>query len=130
MSKPPERYGGTRIAAAGTHAAIASMAPRPAQARPRVPVAGGRELNRVHPRRGRGRVAAGSVGSATRTRVRSRRLRTRSDVMPNQPRKDNPSRAIRVEDELWHDALDAAAENDDTVSQVVRRALRDYVKRT
>jgi predicted DNA-binding protein len=43
--------------------------------------------------------------------------------MPDTPR------AIRIPDELWHAALDKAAEKGDTVSDIVRRALERYVKR-
>lgn len=49
--------------------------------------------------------------------------------MPNQPRADNPTRAIRVSDGLWHAAQEKAAERGETVSDVVRRALERYVKR-
>lgn len=49
--------------------------------------------------------------------------------MPNQPRPDNPPRTVRVEDELWEAAMDLTAKNDETMSQVVRRALRAYVKK-
>lgn len=41
---------------------------------------------------------------------------------------DTPSRNIRVDDELWKAAQARAAENDETVAQVIRRALREYVK--
>lgn len=43
--------------------------------------------------------------------------------MPNQARKENPARAVRVEDDLWHAAQATAAERGETVSEVVRRAL-------
>lgn len=46
--------------------------------------------------------------------------------MPNQPR--TPIRGIRVPDELWTAAQAAAATNDESVSDVVRRALEAYVK--
>lgn len=48
-------------------------------------------------------------------------------LMPNQPK--TPGRLIRVDEALWRAAQDAAAANDETVSDVVRRALRNYVKR-
>ena len=48
--------------------------------------------------------------------------------MPNQPRADNPARAIRVPDALWHAALAKAAERGETVSAIVRAALERYVK--
>ena len=47
--------------------------------------------------------------------------------MPNQPRADNPARAIRVPDTLWHAALAKAAERGETVSGIVRAALERYV---
>lgn len=37
-------------------------------------------------------------------------------------------RNIRVELPLWDDAKAAADENDETISDVIRRALTDYVK--
>lgn len=46
--------------------------------------------------------------------------------MPNAPRKDNPARAIRVPDELWHRAQDRAAEKGETVSEAVRKFLERY----
>jgi hypothetical protein len=49
--------------------------------------------------------------------------------MPNQPRPDNPARAIRVPDGLWHAAQAKAADRGETVSDVVRKALERYVKR-
>jgi len=48
--------------------------------------------------------------------------------MPNQPSATNPARAVRVEDELWQAALAKAAVNGETVSDVIRRALRRYVR--
>lgn len=50
--------------------------------------------------------------------------------MANQPRKDNPARTVRVEDDLWNDSNECAAWNDESVSQVVRRDLRAYVRKT
>lgn len=49
--------------------------------------------------------------------------------MPNQPRKDNPARAIRVPDGLWRAAKERAAEVGEPVSAVVIRALKEYVKK-
>jgi predicted transcriptional regulator len=49
--------------------------------------------------------------------------------MPNQPRPDNPARQVRVEDDLWHAADDAAEAEDTTRAEVIRQALRDLVKR-
>jgi hypothetical protein len=37
-------------------------------------------------------------------------------------------RAVRVPDELWTAALEATAERGETVSDVIRRALREYVE--
>jgi hypothetical protein len=48
--------------------------------------------------------------------------------MPNQPRPDNPARSVRVEDGLWQAAKKKAAEQGETVSDVIVRALRKYVK--
>lgn len=49
--------------------------------------------------------------------------------MPNQPRPENRHRMVRVEDELWTAAREAAEANGTTVSEVIRDALRRYVKR-
>ena len=38
------------------------------------------------------------------------------------------SRGIRVDDELWDSATAAARENRETVSDVIRRSLIQYVK--
>lgn len=48
--------------------------------------------------------------------------------MPNQPR--TPARAVRVDDTLWQAAQVKAAERGETVSDVIRRALERYVKRS
>ena len=42
---------------------------------------------------------------------------------------DTTPRAIRVPDVLWAAALAKAQDRDETVSDVVRRALERYVKR-
>ena len=47
--------------------------------------------------------------------------------MPNQPK--TPSRNVRVSDELWTAAQAKAAERDETVADVIRRALERYVSR-
>jgi predicted CopG family antitoxin len=47
--------------------------------------------------------------------------------MPNAPK--TPSRAIRIDDDLWSAALTKAGERGETVSEVIRRALRRYVSR-
>jgi hypothetical protein len=49
--------------------------------------------------------------------------------MANQPRLGNPARAVRVEDELWFAAMVIAIERGDNLSEVMRDALRRYVKR-
>jgi len=49
--------------------------------------------------------------------------------MPNQPRPDNPARAVRIKDGLWRAAKAKAAERGETVTDVIRRALERYVKR-
>ena len=41
---------------------------------------------------------------------------------------NTPPRAVRVPDELWGAALAHAARNDETVSDVIRRALTKYVR--
>ena len=46
--------------------------------------------------------------------------------MPNQPK--TPNRVVRVDDALWVAAQERAAENGETVSDVIRRALRAYTK--
>lgn len=48
--------------------------------------------------------------------------------MPNQPRPDNPGRNIRIPDHLWAAAKKRGHERGEQVSQVVRRALEEYVK--
>ena len=40
-----------------------------------------------------------------------------------------PARSVRVEDELWNAAMARTAQRGETVSDVVRRALRRYVGR-
>ena len=46
--------------------------------------------------------------------------------MPNQPK--TPHRVVRIDDELWHAAQAKARDNGETVSEIIRRALREYVK--
>ncbi len=36
-------------------------------------------------------------------------------------------RNVRVSDELWQEAMATAKELDETLAQVIRRALREYV---
>ncbi len=46
--------------------------------------------------------------------------------MPNQPK--TPIRSIRVPDDEWQAAQRRAAERGETVTDVIRRALRRYAK--
>jgi len=46
--------------------------------------------------------------------------------MPNQPK--TPNRVIRVDEELWRAAQAKAAARSETVSEAVRRYLRQYTK--
>ena len=46
--------------------------------------------------------------------------------MPNQPK--TPNRVIRVDEELWRAAQAKAADRSETVSEAVRRCLRQYTK--
>jgi predicted DNA binding CopG/RHH family protein len=50
-------------------------------------------------------------------------------MAPNQPRKENPARAVRVSDSLWTAAKKKAAERGETVSDIIRKALERYVKK-
>ena len=50
-------------------------------------------------------------------------------VMPNKPRPENRHRMVRVEDELWEAAKEAAAQEGTTVSAVIRDALKRYVNK-
>ena len=43
------------------------------------------------------------------------------------PRKPMSMRAVRVPDALWEEAQEAAAANDEAVSDVIRDALTKYV---
>lgn len=47
----------------------------------------------------------------------------------NKADNSTPQRTIRVEDDLWRDARVVANERDENVSDVIRRALKRYVKR-
>lgn len=47
--------------------------------------------------------------------------------MPNAPK--TPSRNVRVPDDLWYAALEKAAERNETLADVIRRALQRYVSR-
>lgn len=48
--------------------------------------------------------------------------------MPNQPRLENPARAIRVERELWEAAKQRADERGETLSAAIRAFLRRYAR--
>lgn len=45
--------------------------------------------------------------------------------MPNQPK--TPHRMVRVDDDLWAAAKEAAADEGTTVSEVIRQGLREFV---
>jgi antitoxin component of RelBE/YafQ-DinJ toxin-antitoxin module len=47
-------------------------------------------------------------------------------AMPNAPK--TPSRNVRISDDLWRAAQAKATELGETVSDVVRRALDEYVR--
>lgn len=47
--------------------------------------------------------------------------------MPNQPK--TPLHSFRVDDELWEQVLRAARANGQTIADVLRAALRDYLDR-
>jgi plasmid stability protein len=47
--------------------------------------------------------------------------------VPNQPRPDNPARAVRINDALWAKLQARAAEHGTNVSAVIREALEKYV---
>jgi hypothetical protein len=46
--------------------------------------------------------------------------------MPNQPK--TPIRSVRIPDEEWRAAQERAAERGETVTDLIRRALRRYAK--
>lgn len=48
-------------------------------------------------------------------------------VSPNQPKTKN--RVVRVPDELWEAAKDAAARRGEVLAEVIRRGLQEYVDR-
>lgn len=48
-------------------------------------------------------------------------------AVPNQPK--TPMHSFRCRDELWEDAKRVAAEREETVADVLRKALERYVKR-
>lgn len=65
------------------------------------------------------------VSDATRSDVTP--IRERVPPMPNKPRPENPARPIRF-DTLWPDVERIAAEDETTPSEVVREAVRRYIK--
>lgn len=46
--------------------------------------------------------------------------------MPNQPK--TPNHSVRVDDELWQAALRKAHERGETLTDVIRDALRRYLR--
>lgn len=48
-------------------------------------------------------------------------------MSPNQPRPTNPHRSVRVEDDLWREAGEVAAEQGTTRAAVIQAALRAFV---
>ncbi|HET7689584.1 MAG TPA: hypothetical protein VFK41_04340 [Nocardioidaceae bacterium] len=46
--------------------------------------------------------------------------------MPNQPK--TPNRTIRVPDEVWEAARRVAADKGETITEVIVRALKRYVR--
>lgn len=50
-------------------------------------------------------------------------------MTPRIAKGETPRRAFRIEPALWSAATELAASNNETVSDVVRRALESYVKK-
>lgn len=48
------------------------------------------------------------------------------DMPATMTRPPTVAHTVRVSESLWNAALDRAADNDETVSAVIRRALREY----
>lgn len=48
--------------------------------------------------------------------------------MPNQPRPDNPARSFRIPLDLYRQVQVRAAERGETVTDVIIRAMRRYVR--
>jgi metal-responsive CopG/Arc/MetJ family transcriptional regulator len=48
--------------------------------------------------------------------------------MPNKPRPENPARPVRIEDKLWAEVQALATADETSASEVVREAVRRYVK--
>ncbi len=49
------------------------------------------------------------------------------DVSPNAPK--TPHRTVRVPDDLWDEAMRTARARGESLSDVIRDCLRDYVQR-
>lgn len=49
-------------------------------------------------------------------------------TLPGVSPKPKPQRTVRVSDRLWNAALAKAEENEENVSDVIRRALERYVE--
>jgi predicted DNA-binding protein len=49
------------------------------------------------------------------------------DGVPNKPK--TKGRSIRVPDELWQEALTTSQQQGETISDVVREALQEYVEK-
>jgi predicted DNA-binding protein len=49
------------------------------------------------------------------------------DGVPNKPK--TKGRSIRVPDELWQEALNTSHQQGETISDVVREALQEYVEK-
>lgn len=47
--------------------------------------------------------------------------------MPNQPRADNPARSFRIPADLYRQVKKEAAERGETVTDMIIRAMRQYV---
>lgn len=50
-----------------------------------------------------------------------------TNSVPNQPR--TPNRAVRVSDDLWSKAQAVAKDRGETLSDVIRDALTEYVRK-
>ena len=48
--------------------------------------------------------------------------------MPNQPREDNPARSFRIPADLYRQVKARAAERGETVTDVIVRAMKRYVR--
>lgn len=48
--------------------------------------------------------------------------------MPNQPRPDNPARSFRIPADLYRQVKARAGERGETVTDVIVRAMRRYVR--